>query len=66
MSSIEMFRKEKARNVVERKELLGTGSFGSVYRGEWLQGQAGDGKKKEVAVKIVKFSGEDAEGLGIL
>ena len=57
-----MFRKEKARNVVERKELLGTGSFGSVYRGEWLK--ADDGKKKEVAVKIVRFSGEDAEGLG--
>jgi hypothetical protein len=47
----ETFREDNARKNVIRKELLGTGSFGSVYRGDWLK--ATKEEDKDVAIKII-------------
>ena len=57
-----MFREDIARKNVTRKELLGTGSFGSVYRGDWLK--APSPKEKDVAIKIISYTGEQIEKLG--
>lgn len=56
------FRDDNARKNVIRKELLGTGSFGSVYRGDWLK--ATKEEDKDVAIKIISYSGEQIEKLG--
>lgn len=80
-----MFREDNARKNVIRKELLGTGSFGSVYRGDWLKGKDMDeygyncntsitdvelhsstnfNAERDVAIKIISYSGEQIEKLG--
>jgi serine/threonine protein kinase len=57
-----MFREDNARKCVVRKELLGTGSFGSVYRGDWLKAEKDD--QKDVAIKIISYSGDQIDKLG--
>jgi serine/threonine protein kinase len=57
-----MFREDNARKCVIRKELLGTGSFGSVYRGDWLKAE--NDNDKDVAIKIIAYSGDQIEKIG--
>jgi serine/threonine protein kinase len=56
-----MFRKESPSDFVERKELLGMGSFGAVYKGKLLNAPQGE---EEVAVKIISYSGDELSQLG--
>ena len=46
---------------LEKKELLGKGSFGSVYRCLLSVDSPGPAKKVEVAVKVINFSGDMEE-----
>jgi serine/threonine protein kinase len=56
-----MFRKESPNLFVERKELLGMGSFGAVYKGILLNSPAG---QEEVAVKVISYNGDELNQLG--
>jgi serine/threonine protein kinase len=60
------FRREKnPRKFVELKELLGMGSFGSVYRGIIIDPTLDPkGLNKEAAVKIISYSPEELHQLG--
>jgi len=56
-----MFRKENPDRFVERKELLGMGSFGAVYKGLLLKTPA---EQAEVAVKVIAYNGDELTQLG--
>jgi serine/threonine protein kinase len=58
-----MFRNDTARKCVVRNELLGSGSFGAVYRGDWLKTTSGV-PQKDVAIKVIPYAGEEVERLG--
>jgi serine/threonine protein kinase len=52
--------KDTPKKIVEKKELLGKGSFGSVYRGILIQKSEenkSENSSNEVAVKIVSYTG---------
>ena len=58
-----LFRRETTCKSIARKELLGSGSFGSVYRGDWVSSTSSV-SKENIAVKIIHYSGEELERLG--
>ena len=60
-NSYKMFRKENPDRYVERKELLGMGSFGAVYKGLLLKTPA---EQAEVAVKVIAYNGDELTQLG--
>ena len=62
-AQVNMFRKAIPESVVERKELLGMGSFGAVYKGV-LAPNSGKTKREDVAVKVISYNGDDLEQLG--
>ena len=62
-----MFRKESPASFVDKKELLGMGSFGAVYRGTLLHPTllpSGEKQDQEIAVKIISYSGDELTQLG--
>lgn len=61
-SRLEMFRREQSSKHVVRKELLGVGSFGSVYRGDW--NPSSGPLKEDVAIKVIDYAGDELGTLG--
>ena len=58
-----LFRKENPRKYVERKEIIGKGSFGAVYRGELLLKESTTPKPPDVAIKVISTFNENLKEL---
>lgn len=63
-AQINMFRKAIPETVVERKELLGMGSFGAVYKGTLTPNVTSTASQEDVAVKVISYNGDDLDQLG--